>query len=204
VKFFVQSNKGQREIILPTSWATCPTEKYIQMATEWDAADMVKLFSILSGIEYKTLSETKDANLEQQLIIATRFVYEETQRFKDAPVPESLTIQGKTVKIPKEVGGLSIGQSIHVRREMEKAKYIEELIAFATAIYLQPLVHGEDFDFVKAMELLPAINKMPITEIYPVGFFLLLPLTKHGSNTLKLSYPLRIQWLNIFRKSAKT
>lgn len=220
MSWFVTTNKGRKEIQVTDCWVPndkldppkikpCQTWQFIKMASEWDGSDLVQLFSILSGMEYKALRDTHDYVLEEQLLNATKFVYEEPMAFKDAKVPHWITINSRQVRIPAHIGGLSIGQSIHVRQALDKVKTWEELIAFVVAIYIQPIYDGEeyketinkavgmgfektqvtrminaDFDYHRAMELEQDILKMPITETYPLAFFLLRPIMKYGQNTL--------------------
>jgi len=185
MSFFVTTNKGRKEITPATSWATTTTEQFQKMAIDWDGEDLVKLFSIISGMEYKALANTHDFALEEQLLSATKFVYNEPMNFKDDQIPTHIDLNGKQVRIPKSVGDLSIGQNIHVRQAIEKAKCPEELISFVTAIYLQTLYdETQDFDYHRAMELEQDILKLPITQTYPIGIFFLKKLTGYGGNIL--------------------
>ncbi len=193
--WFVVTNKGRKEITVADCWLPddksdppkikpCQTWQFIKMASEWDGSDLVQLFSILSGMEYKALRDTHDYVLEEQLLNATKFVYEEPMAFKEAKVPHWITINSRQVRIPAHIGGLSIGQSIHVRQALDKVKTWEELLAFVVAIYIQPIYDEADFDYHRAMELEQDILKLPITETYPLGFFLLKPLMKYGQSTM--------------------
>lgn len=190
------TNKETREYDMPVSWETTSTGKFETMASEWDKEDLIKLFSILSGIGYTAINTSTDRDLEENLIRCTRFVFTDSD-FKTAPVPEILTINGKDVQIPKNVGSLSIGQNIHVRQEIdrivqlrgEKATY-EELISYACAMYLQPLVDEMEFNYERAIALREKIKELPITVTYPIGFFLLSPMMKNGLHWRSVLNPL--------------
>lgn len=195
MSFFVTSSKGRKEIPVADCWipdlkayppklTPCTTEQFSKICTDWNGEDLVKLFSIIASMDYKVLHDTHDYVLEEQLLNATRFVYEEPMAFKEAKVPESITINSLTVKVQLKIGSLSIGQSIHVRQALEKAKAWEELIAFVVAVYIQPIYDESDFDYHRAMELEQDIKKLPITETYPLAFFLLRPILKTGTSTL--------------------
>lgn len=190
------TSKGERNLDPPNCWEQLTTAQYIQIITEWDKKDLVKLFSILSGIEYKTLAKTYDPELESALLTATKFIYEQEPAFKQSKQPTHLNIAGKMHKVPTDIPGLSIGQSIHVRREMDNAQTYDELIPYTVAIYMQPVVDGIDFDFDRAMMLEQDIKQMPITETYPLGFFLLSPLMKFGLNT-------GASWLSLMTQTPK-
>lgn len=183
------------------------TGQYIKLVTEWDGKDLVKLFSIFTGVEYKIIGDSHDYELEEKLIYATRFMYEEQVDFKALPVPEFITIKGKKVKINKDVGGLTIAQNIHVRTELDKIRVYEsgepvydELIAYACALFLQPLYDESEFDFHRAMELEQDILKMPITETFALGFFLLRPAMRTGRGFGMELTRLRILLRNIFTR----
>lgn len=196
--FKIHSNKGTREISLPNCWSVSSwksshkddkpnpinTDQFQKTVADWDGEDLVKLFSILSGIEYKALSNTHDFVLEEQLLASTRFVYDTAMDFRDAAPPHWIELNGKKIRIPVKIGDLSIGQNIHVRQAMEKSKVYEELISFVVAIYLQPLYDGADFDYHRAMELEQDIKKLPIEKTYPLGVFFLRKLTKPGRSIL--------------------
>lgn len=200
--FKIHSSKGIRELNIPISWETLSTGQFINMATDWDGEDLVKLFSILSGIEYKTLEKTHDFILEEQLLNATKFVYDSPMDFKDAPPPHWVEVGKKKIRIPVKVGSLSIGQSIHVRKAMDKCIAdkvgYDRLIAFIVAIYLQPFYElsqeeldkqpafeGLSFDFHNAMLLEEEVLKMPITKTFPLAAFFLRKLTKPGQSIMQ-------------------
>jgi hypothetical protein len=200
MKFFVSSSKGERELKLPDSWENLTTSKYQQIAGEWDGTDIVKAFSILSGIPFKNLFETKDPELEAQLILATSFLFSQPATFKDQPVPDWFEYDGQKYKV-KDLS-LSIGQSIHVRQKLDTCKTYDEAISYAIAVSLQPQIDGE-FDVDKAQHLERFIGELPITITYPVGFFLLRPLMNLGKITLSRWQRARIRLLAPFTKNAK-
>lgn len=203
MKFSIFSSKGEREIETPESWAGMSTAMWVRYMTEWDWADMVKLFSILTGMEYKVIHKSRDIGFEEQLLIATRFIYDEPQAFKTAPFPETFKFKDKEVTLTKEIGRLSIGQNIHVRQKIDQCKIYDELISYTIAIFIQPLLDDSDFDFDKAMELVPEIDKMPITVTYPVGFFLLKPLMKNGWNFSIILNRVKILLQKAFTRSGR-
>ena len=199
IPFKLHSSKGVREIAVANCWLpngdnqTPMTTGQFQEFINWDGQDLVKLFSILSGINAKVLSDTHDYILEEQLIAATRFIYEEPMAFKEAKLPHWIEIEGKQIRIPTLIGGLSIGQNIHARQALDKAKVYEELISFVVALYLQPLYDESDFDYHRAVELEQKILLLPISKTYPIGFFLLKKLMPHGSS----------MWSNVSRLIAR-
>lgn len=210
----ITTSKGVKEIVCPNCWGAelfkpnehnkkpipTTTGHYQRFVKEWDGKDLVKLFSILTGIEYKTLSGTKDLALEESLLLATSYVYDTPQEFKDAPIPESLTINSRAIKIPKRIEGYSIGQSILVRQRIDEAKSYDELLSYAIAVYIQPVFDESDFDSDRANELEKEINLMPISQTYSLGFFLLKPLMRPGRNGSRIVNLLTTRCLRAFGK----
>ena len=180
MKLSVLTNLGREHMVIPDDWDQVSTEKFELMHSDWDASDIVKLFSIMTGSEYKWLFNKVDPSLERTLIQSMKFVT--NQNYKKGSVPKTITIDSRIVNIPSRIGGLSIGQSIHVRQKMEEVKVLEQCLSYATAIYLQPLYDRAEFNHDSVMILHKKIQKMPITEIYPIGFFLLSRLTRSGSD----------------------
>jgi hypothetical protein len=180
LKFNIHTSKRQVKVDTPGCWAKTTTAQYERLISEWDEKDLVQAFSILTGIDAKTISNMVDPEIEDWLFVATDYLFREPQYFKELPLPETVTLRGKEIKIPKRVEGFTIGQSIQVRQKLDTVKMYEEAISYAVAVYLQPKVDGGDFDDDKALELLVEIKKIPITVTYPIGFFLLRKLMRHG------------------------
>jgi hypothetical protein len=195
----VRSSEGYEDYKIPQSWSEVTVDQYQKIV---QTTDLITVFSILCDKDYKTLSNRVNPDLERILFDCVRFVSE--QAFKASKAPKVLTIDGKELIVPKRIGGLSIGQSIHVRQKLEGCKVYEEVISLAVACYLQPLYDRSEFDLDKALELEQVILKMPITEIYPIGFFLLKPLTRTGSNILRDLRLILAQWWLRSMRSAET
>ena len=213
----VKSSSGKRTVYLPEWWGEVTTDQYQRLVTEWDACDLVKLFSIMSGIDAKVLSDTHDPDLEAALFESVRFVYDTKPVFKETKAPPFVTIEGKKIKIPRKLGILSIGQNIMVRQRMDTAKTFDDLLSITMAIYLQPLYDGAEveryggvtikpaaFDYDRAMVLHDKILALPISEVYPVAFFLLSPLMKSGTSSTNLISRMFTQLWQLFTRNVRT
>ena len=200
---FINTDKGRREVFIPERWEEVTTAQYIKLSSEWDGKDLIRLFSILTGIPYRVIFDSHDYALEQNLIYATAFIFEEKIDFKSLPVPETFHVKGKEVKVPKDIKGLSIGQNIHIISELQNAQVYDQLIALAIAIYLEPLYTGQDFNYEHAKELEQDILLMPITKTYSLGFFLLKPVMRSGRSSMMPLNRIRILLQNIFMRSVK-
>jgi len=183
LSWILTTNKGNKEVNVPVSWSGVTLKQYAQLVTVWDGTDLLQLFSILSGLSVKVLNETVDPALYESLEISTRFIYDQEPPFKKAEKPKTITVNGKTLEVPANLNGLTIGQSIMVRQEIDKAKNYEEVMALALACYFQPKYDSTtEFNSTRALELLPEFENMPVVEGYGISVFLLRPLMNRGQS----------------------
>lgn len=178
---------------IPSCWAEVNVAQYIRIIREWDQdkdiadRDYFKLLNILAGTDYAGYQDTIDNTLN--LVTILGWVVTEPFKF-DEKLPSVIKVGDKMIDIPQDPRELSIGQNIHLRRDyIEKTKFIEENIAIATAIYLQPSIDNSLFKITRAEELARQIDKMSVAVIYPIGFFLLKRAQRFGQKPEK-SLPL--------------
>jgi len=205
----VRSVTGER-IDVPDSWESCSTEVFQRIIGQWEPEKEIRersrlgLFNLMVGMELT--GEEDDQDLEMAIWECTRFVYEETLDFTQLPLPKSLKVGGKVIDIPKDLGRLRIGQNIHVRQELQAVRDPNEAMSIVTAIYLQPIHDGGNFDFHRAKELEKEILRMPITQIYPIGFFFLTKLRNYGKgflHDLRRMIRMRMQNVQLLLNSRK-
>lgn len=189
MKITATTNKGTHEYFLPDSWERLPTGTYQRIVGEWDGKELIKLFSILSGIDYAGIAESNSQELEEHLIAGTAYIFASKPDFMGFDIPETITLSGVTVKVPKLLGRMSIGQNIRVRQRLaalmvkagldKKEEVLQadldviyaQLIACVIAVYLQPRVDGGIFNDDRAEILEAEVEKMPIIQTYVLGFF---------------------------------
>ncbi len=172
-------------------WEKMTTGQYQRIFKEWEMdkeivdRDFFKLFSILSNSEFTALEATPEN--EVTIWNAIKWVVEVSPNFKE--LPKVLKFGLRIIDVPDEVGELSIGQNIHLKNELQGIKYKEEKISIAAAIFLQPLIDEKPFDMRRAKILANEIEQMPITLIYPIGFFLLSRALQGGTGTTPIWLP---------------
>lgn len=189
LKLTCTTNKGKEKVSCPERWDEVSVDQFQRIIREWDGQDWLQIFSILSGLNVNDIRTSTDHKLETALYQCIQFVFAKSE-LEDLPIPEEMTLRPiwlsdaplvcDVVKIPKKIGKLTIGQAIQARKLLEGTKDIRECISSVTAIYFQPLIDKTDFDFLRAMEIEQVIAKMPITKIYPIGFFLVRRLNEYG------------------------
>jgi hypothetical protein len=199
---------GREKVRCPAGWHEV-TVDMAQKIAQW-SGDKIELFNILTGTNYAKIKA--DTSLGSQFFDVINFAYFPSP-VANAELPKVLRVDaGHIIEIPKKVGSLSVGQAIAVREHLEKVesrintsiesgskfKYsfnvnkdgtafmYDEAISFAVAVYLQPLYDKAEFDLERTKNLEQFILKMPITLIYPIGFFLLSQHLKYGKGLTRL------------------
>lgn len=173
---------GQK-LQIPICWEAVTVDQFQKLYTSGEL-DNLKAFSILSGLNVDKLQEETREDLDAAVYQCTAFIFTTEQTFRNIPVPSSIRIAGRLVVLPKKVSALTIGQNFHVRQAMVRATTQEELIAFTTAVFLQPIVDGTKFDIDMAKELEAEILQMNIFDVFPIGFFYLSKLNSYGRSGL--------------------
>ncbi len=194
---------GQTTIHSPESMAEMSVEQLQNVVAKWDWEDWIQVFSLLTGLPADYIEESTDGSTEKALYRTIEFLLDkrEWEKLNALPIPKVLRLQPiwlkdcplvpREINIPEKIGRMSIGQTIQARKHLEGVRDIREGLTMVTAIYLQPLLdaridqHGKTvpgrFDMLEVIRYESIIAKMPVTAIYPIGFFLLKRLNESGS-----------------------
>lgn len=188
-KYSLQSPQAMREMTV---------EQFQNIVGKWDFEDWIQVFSIITGLKATDIASSSDGSVEGALYEAIAFLLDkrEWEKLNTLPIPKTLELRPlwqkdcpllvDTVTIPRKLGGMTIGQKIQARKSIEDVKDIREGLSIVTAIYLQPLIDKGKFDMLRVIEIESVIAKMPLTRIYPIGFFLLRQLRITGNWRTKL------------------
>ena len=179
----IKTKKGTTSVEVPESWKECTLGMWLRLSS-WYGVDYVKGFSKIVGIDYDIISRSKSKRLYRILFEVIGWTSEEID-WEHLPVPEYLTIEGKDIQIPKNIGEQALGQKILVHEAMVNTKNIGEVLPVALAVYLDPLYHGKEFDRERAIKFEEKIKQLPVLEAYPTGIFFLTRLLKSPSFGIK-------------------
>jgi hypothetical protein len=176
---------GKKNLV-QNSWDEVKTRIYISIVRDWEPdvdiadRDYFKLLNILTDNKHKY-----DQSVENHitLIDLIGWIIFQPAPFKEAPLPKVLQFKDAIIDIPQNIRELSIGQAIHMRREIERLKILDACIPMAIGIYLQPLIDKGKLNLSRAKEIAQEVEEMPITLTYPIGFFLLRLAMRLGPNT---------------------
>lgn len=171
ISFQITDNKGKRmKVECPSSWDELTLKNLLDIEN-CDRAPLT-IFSLLTGIEFDILRDSKQEDLEYQIYLAIEFVHD-SPKWDELKPPSNIVIDGRVIKIPKDISVLTLGQKIMFDQTLVNATNLTQVIPQALAIYLQPLIDGAKYDRDKQEAAQKVILTLPATQMYAlVNFFL--------------------------------
>ena len=162
-----QINKVQYQ--MPSQWQEVNVETFERLAElDNDYTDTLKFLAALSGVDYSTLMNAKES-LGAMVTSGLKFIADQQPLLQKIPHKSHFVFEGKGYKVPKDMELERFGQKIMMQQRMS-TKQPHECIAFAVALYMQPIIDGK-FDEAKIADLEAEVKKMSIIEIYPLANF---------------------------------
>lgn len=175
---------NDEKVHCPICWAETRLGEFQRLYSGLKLGDnLIHIFSLLTGKDYDEVYQAQSEDLNAGLYQAVSFVINEPKSFKSMKVPSEFVFNGKSYKSPG-VKSLTVGQAFALRSIVTEAKNLECSISITLAIYFQPLIDGTKFSLDRAKEIELDIQKMLLTETYPLGFFLLSKLNNSGASGL--------------------
>lgn len=189
---------NEKDINIPIGWSEVSTELY-QKLKSVDEPTVVKLFAVICGMKDAEIADAKNEELEMMIYNLSSFVFSD-EYFRYYKTPDYITIDGKDIQLPKNLESMTIEQNLIVRQRLSNCKFLEELIAFCTAIYLQPKIDNSIFNQERAKEIESRLLQMPIDQVFPIGFFLLNRLKNSGKSGQMRWLLTRLLLMNLYKK----
>ncbi len=171
VKFTID----KKQYNLPLSWKELTVRQFIELR-EWKDGNFVKLLSILTRVHYETLFNTKQIDVDEKLIPFMRWI-DTPPKFDSWSMPSQISIDGKKYDNPKYQGYFTFGQKIELQKRLIKvaaeSNNTIDCIAFALAVYYQPIIDSKTFDSLAAEKLSEQMLDCNLGEAYPIANFFL-------------------------------
>jgi hypothetical protein len=183
-------------VSVPLSWDETPTGLFQRYVKEWDGADRIKLFCIQTGYDETTVRTSTSESLSDIIERCTDYVFLNNADFSRLPLPKVVIIGNKALLIPKDIEEMTIEQNMVLKNAMAGSTDLRELISLACAVYLQPIYDNAPFDHTSYKNLQAFIDACPITDTYPIGFFLLNRQRRRGKSGF-VSWRLAIHQLTL-------
>lgn len=175
IRFNAKLGNGEKvSLECPTSWEEVKFGQMIEIGKQKETLNPIFLFSILTGVEFEGLANSKDEKLMSTLEEASNFIYDEPDWGKIKP-PNELLIGGERYPLPKDLNDITWGQRI-LLKQLSGKDNLDEALAEAIAIMMIPEIYGE---FKKETEskipdLIEKVNQSNALQMYGAGQFFFL------------------------------
>lgn len=163
---------------IPAVWSEVTLAQYRDMVRNREDLSPERLLSILTGIEYDLLMNV-DASKFTEKKIFDRLLFVKTRvNFIEMPRPKNLVFGDKTIPVIEDPKREKLGQKLKLQQIMNRAheKQLDfpEIAAEVLATYYAPKFDlNQLWKEEKVAELIPVIEKMPVTVVLPEANFFL-------------------------------
>lgn len=187
IKFNYTNQEGKKlEVTAPNSYYELPLDMFIRIEKE-GKQDVMKLFSILSGVNLKVAENCTDKKLERAVWEVVAFLSKPFD-FAALDKPEKIEIDGQIYDVPKKLESLMIGQKIMIAQIVKSVEDMVNQMPKIMAVLMMPAYNKGEFDSDKIDELAGKLLNSNALSCYAItkGFFLTSNhLKNYGVNGLK-------------------
>jgi len=181
----------------PTSWYEVTVHQFLQLRKK-DTRDFIELVSILSGISYEKLFVCQQTDLDEKLFPFMQWLHEPLTE-KQLSRVKHISFGTKQYPVPDGKVPFTFGQKISLQNKLIESKEKEgstlDCLAFAVAVYFQPIVTGEKFSTEAAEKFaVEQVLQCSITEAWGVADFFLKKSSASLHVTQNIFQPDQIKW----------
>ena len=170
IQFNAKTDKGIQRITSPASWRELTLGQLIKLENEWDGADPIQLFSIITGLDVDLLENSTQEGLENTMMAVCSFAYNRPQ-WEELPAPSHIQIGDKVYKTPKDISKKLLGQKIRVSQIILKSgNDLISSIPKIIAIYMQEVIDGK-YDGTRIDEVEKLVMSCSAIDAYGLGQF---------------------------------
>lgn len=179
ISITITEKKGKktsdRTIQIPCLWEELSLKQFMYIMTEKEL-NSVKLLACLTGLSEEYLLNAPASQINVAADYA--FFMNEPPDFRKWEIPESVTIDGVTCKVPKDIRTETFGQKIYLHEEMNRVikeeKQNIDAMPYAIATYFYTALTGDKvYTHEKVMSIIPRVLNMKAIEAVPVANFFL-------------------------------
>jgi len=174
------------KVKIAESWLELTTGTWAKLMEITDESSEVELIAALTGLSIADLNESKDTNVDLKVFAVTDW-YAQPLDFSALKQAKKITVDGKTVNVPKDLGFKTLGQKIILQQKIKKPEgKLSQLVPYAFAVYIAPEVYGKDYDLENVGDfLIEHVNNLPIVSVFPIASFFLKKSIDYMSSRVK-------------------
>lgn len=168
---------------IPENWDEVTLEQYYRLELWVRSGDenIVKALSHITDIPFEVWNRTKTSDFEAIIMPSISWM-KENPKIRKRRMLRSITIDGKTIEIPRNIALETAGQKVACDQKMQEyaLKYKDDVcrlgfyqMSYLIAAYISPKLSGEDFDMAYTDVVQQKVMKFPALEMLPLGNFFL-------------------------------
>ncbi len=163
---------------VPGGWDEVTVRQFLKLidARKEAPSNPALVLSILTGLEYSLLINTRGRDIESNVLAYLKFLGEDVGPEKFT-LPDTIEIAGKRYPVPTKLEAETWGQKITaqmiINAGAERNVPLVTIAAELVGVYLQPVVDGPTFDDKKAEKVAEMVRDSKLAEVWPVAAFFL-------------------------------
>jgi len=185
ISFTITTPEGKQKISAPNNWNEITYDQLCKR-TLWDGTDIIKLFSILTGISFEKANELTDPNIDETLYEICGFIFQNEPDWPKLKPPKQILWNNKLFKIPHDLRNETLAQSMMMGQVLRSEDTVMEAIPKAVAIYMHTIIEDTRPDNQKMLDMALKLKNRSAMEVYSTGNFFLSRLRKFNHNFLRL------------------
>lgn len=172
---------NNKPIQFPTSWAEVTVRQFFAIKNidpndkQYNA--VCKMLEVFTGIKAAEWFDMEATEVDTNTILLLLEFCKDPINWESLKKPESITVQGKEIKIPTDISLSTYGQIVvfdtTVIPKVHESGNIIDVVHTAVAIFIQPLITGKKFDGNKLSETESMVLDLPIYQVFPLASFFL-------------------------------
>jgi len=142
ISFIARTDEGKIKIQAKSSWDEVTFSEFLQIEKASKELDSITIFSILTGIDFSVIANSKDKELPKVLSEVTKSIYDNPV-WENIAVPKDLLLNGTPYKVPTDLENITFGQRVLISQLYRDNDNIHEAMPRAVAIIMIPSIFGQ-------------------------------------------------------------
>jgi hypothetical protein len=195
ISFTCTTPDGKLKVTAPSGWDEITFAQLIRIELEWnkdEKKDVIKLFSILTGIEFEVVEGLTDPHMHDVLYEVCMGIITNDQPNWGAIEPPKRILwkdpgdeEERMITIPRNLRQETLAQKVMMNGVLRGEDNVMTAIPKAVAIYLHPLIRGGKPDQQAMEEVAEQLKERNAKEICSIGLFFFLKQRNLQSNMVQ-------------------
>ena len=164
----------------PEEWTEVTYQQYLRLVKRAGRLDTIGVIAAITGIDYDELFELEVEVIDSEILIDAVSGLAHPPDWESLPIPETLKVGAKTIRVPKSIRREPLGPKIVTQEALAHAESVGEPYHMAGAKIVAAYLykdyypehnkeHGITEENLQELEAL--VQQLPVVEVLPVVNF---------------------------------